>query len=86
MQAEYRFACSPGRVLGGLTNAQPAHARATTTTPRFLNFPLCCLAPRRYFLSCFKLNLATGIEIMTFLAPQYFLLMGAVANTIKARA
>ncbi|KAL4428447.1 hypothetical protein ABPG75_002536 [Micractinium tetrahymenae] len=36
-----------------------------------------------YLLASLKLNLAMGIEICTFLLPQYFLPMGAVANAIK---
>lgn len=36
-----------------------------------------------YFLSMVKLKLATAIEMMTIIFPEYFLAMGSAANSIK---
>ena len=40
-------------------------------------------SPTGYFLSMVKLKLATALELLTILSPDYFLAMGSAANSIK---
>lgn len=37
----------------------------------------------RFFLSNLKLKIATALEMMTILCPEYFLVMGSCANCLK---
>lgn len=59
--------------------------RACTWHPGF-TLSHTCVSVCRFFLSNLKLKIATALEMMTILCPEYFLVMGSCANCLKVRS